>query len=233
MSMPRSIHATAGRVRADSKAYVATVLVVVAITFGSAFAVSAVSQSAIGQLSGLPPFLSWLVAIAIDGATLVSALGIAAKRSRGQSTQSGWASMIAFALVSVTLNAIHGLSTGRAGESSVVLAAVLLVSGVMPLSILSVLENALAVAVVPVAAGASAEHLQALARVNDRAAAAVDPTATTVRARRGNAKESDGQAAIRDAWSSGQYTSKKALAEVLKVSDTEVRRALNPSPAAS
>ena len=87
VSMPRSIHATAGRVRADSKAYVATVLVVVAITFGSAFAVSAVSQSAIGQLAGLPPFLAWLVAIAIDGATLVSALGIAAKRSRAHGGQ--------------------------------------------------------------------------------------------------------------------------------------------------
>lgn len=227
MPTPRSIHATAGRVRADSKAYVATVLIVVAITFGSAFAVSAVSQSAIGRLAGLPPYLSWLVAIAIDGATLVSALGIAAKRSRGQSTKSGWASMVAFALVSVTLNAIHGLSTGRAGENLIVLAAVLLVSGVMPLSILSVLENALAVAVVPVAAGASAEHLQALARVNDRAAAAVDPAATTARTRRGSVQESDGHAAIRDAWSTGKYPTKKALAERFQVSDTDVRRALN------
>jgi uncharacterized membrane protein YhaH (DUF805 family) len=225
-----SIHSVAGRIRADSHAYVAAVLIVVAITFGAAFVVSAVSQAAIGRLAGLPPVLAWLVAIAIDGATLVSALGIAAKRSRGQSTKSGWGSMIAFALVSVTLNAIHGLSSGRAGDSLIAFVAVLLVSGVMPMSILSVLENALAVSVVPVAAGASAEHLQALARVNDRRAATPSPAIPPSKARRGSAQELDGHAAVRDAWATGQFTTKRALGEKFHISETEVRRALNPVP---
>ena len=220
----------AARVRADGRGYTAVTLAATAITFAAAWGVSAIAQSSIGVEAGLPVYLSWLVPVAIDGALLSNGLAVASKAARGRSTRASWVWLTAFTGVSLALNTLHAAISGSLQSGPLAAAAIILLSATMPLSILSSAESLLAVALQPVEGDAA--HRQAMARVHDRAATA--PEATPVaRPKRGSAVALDEEAAIRDSWATGTFTTKRALAAHHGTTENAVRNALNPRPAAS
>ena len=220
----------AGRVRADGRGYTAVTLAATAITFAAGWGVSAIAQSSIGVLAGLPPALSFLVPVAIDGALLSNGLAVASKAARGRSTRASWVWLIAFTIVSLALNTLHAAISGALQSGPLAAVAIILLSATMPLSILSSAESLLAVALQPVEGDAA--HRQAMARVNDRAAA-TPQAVPAARPKRGSALALDEEAAIRDSWSSGTFPTKRSLAAHHGTTETAVRNALNPGPAAA
>ena len=220
----------AARVRADGRGYTAVTLAATAITFAAAWGVSAIAQSSIGVEAGLPVYLSWLVPVAIDGALLSNGLAVASKAARGRSTRASWVWLTAFTGVSLALNTLHAAISGSLQSGPLAATAIILLSATMPLSILSSAESLLAVALQPVEGDAA--HRQAMARVHDRAAAAPEAT-PPARTKRGSAVALDDEAAIRDSWATGTFTTKRALAAHHGTTENAVRNALNPRPAAS
>ena len=218
----------AARIRATSRAFVATTIAITIASFAAAFLVSGFAQVWVGSRIGLPPVATIAVVAMIDFPLIAFGLGAISRASRGESTRGSYLWIGLFVLASVGMNLWHGFATTNVlGIEQIGLAAVSILA---PVAILATSHQVLSILVAPPATDDKA-RLQALARVVDREALAVSVAAGSkaARPRSGSAEEQDLHEAIRTAYVAADGgVSREALAQMHRVSVGVVDKALRP-----
>jgi hypothetical protein len=159
--------ATVARISATSRPFVIVTILVTVLAFVGAFSTSAVAQLWVAGQIGIPDWARAGVPLGVDAPLLAFTLGAISRRSRGESTVGSWIWLCVFSVASVGLNAWHGLNAAHTSSGFGPLF-VILVSGLMPLSVIATSEQVVSILVTPPTG--SREQRQALARVADRGA---------------------------------------------------------------